>query len=45
MKIGKKKIKTHSGKIIKFKSKKKRDNWERIARAIRHGWKPRKKKK
>lgn len=29
-----------SGKIRKFKSQKARDNFERIAQAVKHGWKP-----
>jgi len=41
-KIGKLKLKLRSGKIIKFKSEKSRDNYERVANAVRHGWKPKK---
>jgi hypothetical protein len=40
MKIGKNKLKMSSGKIKKFKSGKARDNYERVAQAYRHGWKP-----
>lgn len=40
MKIGKTKLKMSSGKIRKFKSKKKRDNFEKVARVYKHGWKP-----
>jgi len=39
MKIGKDKIKTSSGKILKFSSQKKRDRWEKVAKAIKYGWK------
>lgn len=44
MKIGKKKLKMSSGKIRTFKSQKKRDDFERVARAIKHGWKPKRMK-
>lgn len=36
MKIGKKKLRKYSGKIVTFKSEKKRDNYERVANAIKH---------
>lgn len=39
MKIGKKKLRMSSGEVRTFKSKKKRDNFERVARAYKHGWK------
>jgi len=39
MKIGKKGLKLSSGKIVHFKSAKKRDNFERVAHAYKHGWK------
>lgn len=39
MKIGKNKLKMSSGKVKKFKSEKARDNYEKYARAIKHGWK------
>lgn len=42
MKLSGNRIKTSSGKIIKFSSKKKRDNWEDAAEAYKHGWKPKK---
>ena len=32
-----------NGTIRKFKSKKARDNYERVAQAIKHGWKPKRK--
>ena len=44
MKIGKRKLKMSSGKIRTFKSQKKRDDFERVAQAIKHGWKPTRKK-
>ena len=40
MKIGEKSLKLSNGKIIHFKSKKHRDNYERIAQAYKHGWRP-----
>jgi len=33
-------LRKSSGKIIQFKSAKKRANWERVAEAVKHGWKP-----
>lgn len=48
MKIGKNKLKMSSGEVRTFKSAKARDNFERVAEAVKHGWKPtgkRKKKK
>lgn len=44
-KIGKKELKMSSGKVKKFASEKKRDNFERVAEAVKHGWKPKGKKK
>lgn len=40
MKIGKNKLRMSSGEVRKFKSKKKRDNFERVAQAYKHGWRP-----
>lgn len=37
-------MRTSSGKILKFRSAKKRDNWERMAKAVKHGFKPRKRR-
>jgi len=45
MKIGKKKLRMSSGKIRTFRSEKARNNFERVAQAIKHGWKPTGKKK
>ena len=45
MKVGKKKLKMSSGEVRTFKSEKKRDNFERVAKAVKHGFKPTKKKK
>ena len=42
MKLSGNRIKTSSGKIIKFGSAQKRANWERVAQAYKHGWKPKK---
>lgn len=44
-KIGRTKLRMSSGKIRKFKSQKARDKFERIAQAIKHGWKPTKKRR
>ena len=44
-KVGKKCLRMSSGKIRCFKSQKKRDDFEKVARAIKHGWKPTKKRK
>jgi len=33
-------LRKSSGKIIKFKSAKARKNWERVAQAYKHGWRP-----
>lgn len=44
MKIGKNKLKMSSGKIRKFKSEKARNNFERVAQAFKHGWRPKKKR-
>ena len=40
MKVGKKKLKMSSGEVRKFGSEKKRDNFEKYAQAVKHGWKP-----
>lgn len=45
MKVGKNKLKMSSGKVKKFASEKKRDNFERVAQAYKHGWRPKGKKK
>jgi len=44
-KIGKKKLRMSDGTIRTFGSEEKRDNYERVAQAIKHGWKPTKKKR
>ena len=43
MKIGKTKLRMSDGSIRKFKSKAARDRFERIAKAVKHGFKPKKK--
>lgn len=43
MKVGKNKLKMASGEVRKFASEKKRNNFERVAQAVKHGWKPNKK--
>jgi len=45
MKIGKRKLRMSSGKIRTFRSEKARNNFERVAQAIKHGWKPTGKRK
>jgi len=40
MKIGTNKLKMSSGKIRTFGSQQKRDNFERVAEAYNHGWRP-----
>jgi hypothetical protein len=40
VKVGKRKLRMSSGKVWTFKSQKSRDMFERVARAIKHGWKP-----
>jgi hypothetical protein len=43
MKVGKKALRMSSGEIRHFGSQKKRDNFERVAQAYKHGWKPNRK--
>jgi len=45
MKVGKNKLKMSDGSIRRFKSQKKRDNFERVTQAVKHGFKPSRKKK
>lgn len=45
MKIGKRKLRMSNGKVRTFKSKRARDRFERVARAIKHGWKPTRKRR
>ena len=40
MKIGKNKLKMSSGEVKSFKSEKARNNFERVAEAYKHGWRP-----
>lgn len=40
MKIGERKLKMSDGSIRTFKSERARDNFERVARAKKHGWNP-----
>lgn len=44
MKLSGNRIRKSSGKIIKFGSARKRANWERVAQAVKHGFKPTRKK-
>ena len=43
MKVGEKGLKMSSGEVRQFKSKKKRENFEKVAQAVKHGFKPDKK--
>jgi hypothetical protein len=38
-------LKMSDGSVRHFKSAKKRANFERVAQAVKHGWKPGKKKR
>jgi hypothetical protein len=42
MKIGKNKLKMSDGSIRTFKSQAARDRFEKVAQAIKHGWKGKK---
>lgn len=42
MKIGQRSLKMSDGSIRRFKSKAARDRFERVAQAVKHGWKPKK---
>lgn len=42
MKIGKRKLKKSSGQIVTFKSEAARNRYEKVAKAVKHGWKPKK---
>jgi hypothetical protein len=45
MEIGKNKLRMSSGEIRTFRSKEARNNFERVAQAVKHGFIPNKKKK
>lgn len=40
MKIGKNKLRMSDGTVRTFKSEQARDNFERVAEAYNHGWRP-----
>lgn len=40
MKVGKKGLRMSSGEVRQFASEKKRDAFEHVAQAVKHGWKP-----
>jgi hypothetical protein len=42
MKVGDKGLRMSSGEVRHFGSEKKRDNFERVAEAVKHGFKPNK---
>lgn len=44
MKLSGNRLKMSDGSVRKFKSAKKRDNFERVAEAVKHGFKPKKKR-
>lgn len=44
-KMGKKKLRMSSGEVREFKSQGARDRFERVAKAVKAGFKPTKKKK
>jgi|TARA_Y100000310_G_scaffold328170_1_gene395827 hypothetical protein len=44
VKVGNKGLRMSSGKVRHFASQKKRDNFEKVARAVKHGFKPTKKR-
>ena len=43
MKLPGNKLKMSSGRVVKFGSAKKRENFEKVAQAYKHGWKPKRK--
>jgi len=45
MKLKGNRLKLSSGKIIQFRSAKARANFERVAQAYKHGWRPKNRKK
>lgn len=40
MKIDKTGLRLSSGKTVHFKSQTARSNWEKVAQAVKHGWRP-----
>jgi len=40
MKIGKRKLRMSSGEVRTFRSEAARDRFERVAKAVKHGWRP-----
>lgn len=40
MKVGKRKLRMSSGKVVTFRSAGARSRYERVAQAIKHGWRP-----
>lgn len=45
VKLSGNRLRKGSGKVVKFKSAKARANYERVAEAVKHGWKPTSKKR
>lgn len=45
MKIGKRKLRMSNGTVRAFRSQRARDNFERVARADKHGWRPTRRRK
>lgn len=44
MKLSNNKLRLHTGKVIQFKDAEARKKFEKYAIALKHGWKPNKKK-
>ncbi len=40
MKVGKRSLRMTNGSVRTFRSAKARDRFERVAEAVKHGWKP-----
>ena len=45
MKVGKNKLKMSDGSVRTFKSQAARDRFEKVAQAVKHGWKPKGRKR
>jgi hypothetical protein len=45
MKIGKNKLRMSDGSVRTFRSQAARDAYERVAQALKHGWRPKKVKR
>jgi hypothetical protein len=45
VKLGGNRIRTSGGRVLQFASRRKMQGWERVAQAIKHGWRPTRKGK